>query len=133
MDGKLYRQEGFEVLAAGLKQAGWKLVEGNKSPDQKNRTYGHTTFMFSGGERGGPLATYLVSASQRNNFALWTNTAVKRVIREGGHATGVEVECTANGGRAGIVQLSARGRVVISSGTFGSAKLLMRSEYYYFA
>jgi cellobiose dehydrogenase (acceptor) len=84
--------------------------------------------MFSRGERGGPLATYLASASKRGNFKLWLNTAVKRVIREGGHITGVEVEAFRDGGYAGIIPVtSVTGRVVLSAGTFGSAKLMLRS------
>lgn len=129
MDGKLYRQEGFNVLAKGLDAAGWKFLDNaNNAPEDRNHTFSHTTYMFSGGERGGPLATYLVTANNRRLFTLWTNTAVKRVIREGGHATGVEVEAQADGGYCGIVPLSNYyGRVILSAGTFGTAKILMRS------
>jgi cellobiose dehydrogenase (acceptor) len=83
--------------------------------------------MFSDGERGGPLATYLVTASGRSTFTLWTNTIAKRIIRTGGHATGVEVECN-RGGRAGVVNLTPKtGRIISAAGAFGSAKLLFRS------
>lgn len=130
MDGKLYRQEGFNVLASGFNESGWTYVVPNEAETQKNRTYGHTTYMFSGGERGGPLATYLLTASQRRRlFDLWTDTWVRRVVRTGGHITGVELECKSEGGRTGIINVTAKtGRVVIAAGTFGSAKLLMRSE-----
>lgn len=128
MDGKRYYQEGFNVLAGGLKKAGWNEVTANDVPNQKNRTFAHSPFMFSGGERGGPLATYLVSAGRRSNFRLWLNTSVKRVIRQGGHVTGVEVEAFRDGGFKGVVDLtSITGRVILSAGTFGSAKVLMRS------
>lgn len=84
--------------------------------------------MYSGGERGGPMATYLVTATKRSNFNLWLNTAVKRVIREGGHIISVEVEAFRDGGYSGIVNVTATsGRVVLSAGTFGSAKILLRS------
>ncbi|KAK3682730.1 carbohydrate-binding module family 1 protein [Podospora appendiculata] len=127
-DGKLYLQEGFNALAGGLKTAGWSQVTANNSPNQKNRTFAHTAYMYSNGERGGPLATYLVSAKGRSNFNLWLNTTVKRVIREGGHVTGIEVEAFRNGGYQGVLNLtSITGRVILSAGTFGSAKLLMRS------
>ncbi|KAK4208393.1 cellobiose dehydrogenase [Rhypophila decipiens] len=127
-DGKLYRDEGYNVLAGGLKTSGWKEVVPNEANNQKNRTFGHTTFMYSAGERGGPMATYLVSAAGRKGFALWMNTAVKRVVRTGGHATGVELECLSNGGFSGTVNLTPKtGRVILSAGTFGSAKLLLRS------
>ncbi|KAI0133009.1 cellobiose dehydrogenase [Xylariales sp. AK1849] len=128
MDGNLYYQQGPNVIMNGLAAAGWENITANDAPDAKNHTFSHAPFMFSNGERGGPMATYLVSASQRSNFALWMNTAVKRVIRTGGHITGVEVEAFADGGYAGVVNVtSVSGRVVLSSGTFGSAKILLRS------
>jgi len=128
MDGKLYLQEGFDVLSSGLNSSGWTYVIPNDHPDQKNRVYGHTTFMYSGGERGGPMATYLVSAAQRPEFALWMNTPVRRLIRNGGHITGVELEC-AGGGYIGNVSVTpGTGRVILSAGTFASAKLLLRSK-----
>ncbi|KAI1800067.1 putative cellobiose dehydrogenase [Daldinia bambusicola] len=129
MDGKLYLQQGFEVLASGLNASGWEFLVPNEHPDRKNRTFGHSTHMFSNGERGGPLATYLVDASQRKEFTLWMNTTARRVIREGGHATGVEIECSKNAaGHAGMVSVTpGTGRVILSAGAFGSAKLLFRS------
>jgi len=85
--------------------------------------------MYSGGERGGPMATYLVSAYARKDFSLWMNTAVRRVVRTGGHVTGVELECLTNGGISGVVNLTPKtGRVILAAGTFGSAKLLLRSK-----
>lgn len=126
----MYLQEGFNVLAGGLAKNGWtRLEQPNARSNNKNHTFGHTTYMFSGGERGGPLATYLVSASRRRSFTLWTNTAVRRVTRVGGHITGVEVESTGEGGKCGTVKVTNyRGRVIVSAGTFGSAKLLLRSK-----
>jgi cellobiose dehydrogenase (acceptor) len=128
-DGKLYLQQGFDAVSSGLRKAGWSEVSANQEPNRKNRTFTHTPYMFSNGERGGPLATYLVSASQRSNFKMWTGTAVKRVIRSGGHVTGLEVEPFLNGGYTGTVLLTpVTGRVILSAGTFGSAKILLRSE-----
>ena len=80
------------MIAKGLNSSGWKYIIPNDHPDMKHRVYGHSTFMYSGGERGDPLATYLVSASQRKQFTLWTNTAAK-VIHDGAHIPGVELEC----------------------------------------
>ncbi|KAI5868206.1 putative cellobiose dehydrogenase [Durotheca rogersii] len=128
-DGQLYLQQGFDVLTSGLSASGWDYLVPNDHPDRKNRTYGHSTHMFSSGERGGPLATYLVSASKRESFTLWMNTTARRVVRDGGHAVGVEIECTRNAaGHAGIVSVTpGTGRVILSAGAFGSAKLLFRS------
>ncbi|AEO64604.1 06cbdded-7847-4769-a7b4-f9d23bb02f56 [Thermothielavioides terrestris] len=127
MDGKLYRQEGFDVLSGGLSKSGWKSVVPNDAPTEKNHTFGHSTFMFSGGERGGPLATYLATAYARPNFSLWTGTAVRRAVRNGSEVTGVELECLTDGGYNGTVKLNPKGGVIFSAGTFGSAKLLFRS------
>ncbi|KAI0852835.1 putative cellobiose dehydrogenase [Daldinia vernicosa] len=128
-DGKLYLQQGFEALTSGLNASGWEFIVPNEHPDRKDWTFGHSTHMFSNGERGGPLATYLVDASQRKEFTLWMNTTARRVIREGGHATGVEIECSKNAaGHAGVVSVTpGTGRVILSAGAFGSAKLLFRS------
>ncbi|KAF3022035.1 hypothetical protein E8E14_012745 [Neopestalotiopsis sp. 37M] len=129
MDGKLYYQQGFNVIAGGLAASGWKNVtHANDQPNAKNHTFARGEFMFSNGERGGPMATYLVTANARSNFDLWMNTAVKKVIRSGGHITGIEVEPYLDGGYTGVVNVtSVSGRVVLSAGTFGSAKILMRS------
>jgi cellobiose dehydrogenase (acceptor) len=128
-DGVLYQRQGFDVLSAGFKQAGWANVQPNTQPTEKNHTYGRTEYMFNHGERGGPMATYLVTALQRPNFNLWMNTAVKRVVRDGAHATGVELECNGDGGYTGKVNLTPKtGRVILAAGTFGSAKLLLRSK-----
>ncbi|KAI1336375.1 fungal cellulose binding domain-containing protein [Xylariaceae sp. FL0016] len=127
-DGMRYLQQGFDVISGGLASSGWEQVTANDVPDQKNHTFAHTPYMFIHGERGGPMATYLVSANARDNFDLWMNTAVKRVIRTGGHITGVEVEPFMDGGYSGVVNVtSVSGRVVLSAGTFGSPKILMRS------
>ncbi len=56
-------QQGFDMIASGLNASGYKYVVPNDHPELKNYTYGHSTFMYSGGERGGPLSTYLVTAA----------------------------------------------------------------------
>ncbi|KAK4240569.1 carbohydrate-binding module family 1 protein [Achaetomium macrosporum] len=127
-DGKRYYQQGFDVLAGGLSKGGWTKVAANDVPNSKNRTFSNSPFMFSGGQRGGPLATYLNTAKKRSNFDLWLNTTVRRVVRDGGHITGVEVEAFRSGGYVGTVNVAnISGRVILSAGTFGSAKILLRS------
>ncbi|EAW14611.1 cellobiose dehydrogenase [Aspergillus clavatus NRRL 1] len=127
-DGRIYLQQGYDVLAGGLRAGGWHEVTLNDNASMKNHTFGHTPYMFMHGERGGPMATYLVSASARDNFDLWTNTTVKRVVRTAeGHVTGVEVEAFIDGGYEGVVNVTAKGRVILSAGTFGTPKILLRS------
>lgn len=116
------------MLSGGLSAGSWTKVTANNSPNNKNRTFSNAPFMFSNGQRGGPLATYLQTAKKRSNFNLWLNTTVKRVIRDGGHITGVEVEAFRDGGYQGVVNVTnISGRVILSAGTFGTAKILMRS------
>ena len=129
MDGRRYLQTGFDLVSQALAGAGWTSVTANDVPDQKNRTYAHTPYMYSNGERGGPLATYLVTAMKRPNFEMWLNTSVERIVRTGGHATGLKVIATEHGGYSGLVQLTpTTGRVIVSAGAFGTTKLLYRSE-----
>ena len=128
VDGIRYLQDGFNVVRTGLTMSGWREVTANDVPADKNRTFAHPPHMFSHGERGGPMATYLVSANGRTNFHLWLNTSVERIVRTGGHATGLQVVATNNGGHTGNVTLTpTTGRVVLSAGTFGTPKLLFRS------
>ena len=122
-DGKLYKQEGYDVLSGALAADGWSNVKANDKPNEKQRTFSHTPYMYANGQRQGPLGTYLVTALARSNFKLWTNTGVRRVIRTAGKATGVELE----GGYCGNVTLNSGGRVILSAGAFGSPKLLFRS------
>lgn len=118
----------MDVLRNGLAAAGWRDTDFNANPNAKNRTFGYTPYMYSNGERGGPMATYLVTANARSNFKLIMNTQVRRVIRSGGHVTGVEVEPYLDGGFQGVIPLTpVTGRVILSAGTFGSAKILLRS------
>lgn len=127
-DGRRYLQEGHNVLSQGLTASGWRSVTANQVPEQKNRTFAHTPYMFSNGERGGPLATYLVSAKRRSNFEIVTDTMVQRIVRREGVATGVDVEPTSNNGYKGTYKLKNRtGRVILSAGVFGTAKILFRS------
>jgi cellobiose dehydrogenase (acceptor) len=133
-DGKLYLPQGYETVSKGLDAAGFKYVVANDHPDQKNFTYAHSTFFIENGERHGPLSTYLVTAAQRPKFKLWTNTNARRLIRTGGHVTGVELECSKGGsvgpGYSGKINVTpGTGRVIVAAGTFGSAKLLFRSMY----
>ncbi len=125
-DGKIYMPQGYNTISGGLNASGWTFIDANKQNDQRNHTYGHTAYSYIGGERGGPMATYLLQATQRKNFSLWMNAGVQRVVRTGGHITGVEVQC---GGTTGVINVTPNtGRVILSSGTFGSAKLMWRSK-----
>ncbi|KAL4742454.1 hypothetical protein BDV11DRAFT_180893 [Aspergillus similis] len=126
-DNRLYLAEGPSVIMNGLLAAGWKGTTFNDEPEEKYKSVGYSPYMFSHGQRNGPMATYLLDAYQRPNFDLWVNTVVKRVVRDGATVTGVEVEPFNDGGYEGSLQLSEGGRVILSAGAFGTPKILFRS------
>lgn len=128
MDYRIYKPQGYEVVAGALSASGWKNVTADDVPGQKNFTFSRPNHMFSNGERSGPMATYLVSASERKNFKLMTNTTVNRVIRDGSQITGIEVEPFLKGGACGTIKVTPNtGKVILSAGAFGTPKILMRS------
>lgn len=90
----------------------------------KTEVFGYPVFDYSNGQRGGPTVTYLQKALQRDNFFLQINTRVLRIERDGSRATGVTISM---GGSETFVQLSPKGRVVLSGGALQSPALLMFS------
>ena len=128
MDGVLHMPQGLDVVGGALGAAGWQSVVANQVPNQKTKAYSRSIWMYSNGERGGPMATYLVTANARKNFKLITGTTVNRVVRNGAQITGVEVENFINGGYCGTFNVTpTTGRVILSSGTLGTPKILFRS------
>ncbi|CAI0652749.1 unnamed protein product [Colletotrichum noveboracense] len=108
MDGVLYAPEGYNVLSRALKAGGWNHVNPADNPNAKSQTFAFANFI--------------------SNFKMWTNTMARRVIRDRGRITGVEVESRGDGGRCGIVNVTeSTGQVVISGGYYGTPKLLFRS------
>ena len=127
-DGVLYLPEGLDIVGGALNASGWTEVIANNVPNEKTKTFSRSIWMYSNGERGGPMATYLVTANARKNFKLVMNTSVNRVVRNGSHVTGVEVENFLDGGYCGTFNVTPEtGRVILSSGTLGTPKILFRS------
>jgi choline dehydrogenase-like flavoprotein len=74
------------------------------------------------GERWSAARAYVDPAKDRANLDVRTHALVRRIIIENGRARGVEYE------RAGkVVQVFARGAVVLSAGAFGSPQILQLS------
>ncbi|MDM7965329.1 GMC family oxidoreductase [Blastomonas fulva] len=74
------------------------------------------------GERWSAARAYVEPAKDRANLDVRTHALVRRIIIENGRARGVEYE------RAGkVVQVFARGAVVLSAGAFGSPQILQLS------
>jgi cellobiose dehydrogenase (acceptor) len=104
--------------------AGYSEVVFNDVPDQKHAVFGHTSYDYCNGQRGGPVTTYLQSALQRPNFSLQSNVTVSRAVRTGSRATGVRAVVD---GVETTINLSPNGRVVLSGGAIFSPALLMQS------
>ncbi|KAJ3122408.1 hypothetical protein HK098_002894 [Nowakowskiella sp. JEL0407] len=128
MDGQNYLTQVYDLLSPTLASSGWTNVpDPNANPDLKNRTFYRPPTMFINGQRGGPLATYMVNARSRTNFAILFDTMGLRAVRTGSKITGVDVQATGGRGFTGTIYLNPNGRVISSAGTFGSAKFLWRS------
>lgn len=118
-------QSGYEAARKWLVDgAGYSEVVFNDVPDQKQAVFGHTSYDYSNGQRGGPVTTYLQSALQRPNFSLQSNVTVTRAVRKGSKATGVSAVVN---GTDTTISLSDTGRVVFSGGALFSPALLMQS------
>lgn len=132
MDGKSYLTNGSSIIRKAITDpsvlGSFRWITANENLNDRDMTSSWTEFFFQNGEKGGPMATYLVTASQRKNFRLQMNTMVARVLRDGDVATGVEVESTAPGGLSGTIKVTpGSGRVILSAGVFGTFKVLLRS------
>lgn len=132
MDGKSYLTNGSYIIRDALLDPNvpghFRWITVNEQLTDRDHTSSNTEFFFLNGEKGGPMATYLVTASQRKNFKLQMNTMVSRVLRNGDVAIGVEVESTASGGLSGTIKVTpGSGRVILSAGVFGTFKVLLRS------
>ncbi|KAH7384479.1 hypothetical protein BKA66DRAFT_608673 [Pyrenochaeta sp. MPI-SDFR-AT-0127] len=131
-DGKSYLTNGTKIVWDAFTNSSlaepFRLIRANDELEDRDRVSSSAEFFFINGEKGGPMATYLVSASKRKNFKLQLNTTVARVLRNGDTATGVDVEATHPGGLTGRIKVTpGTGRVIISAGVFNTFKILLRS------
>ncbi|KAH7407081.1 hypothetical protein DE146DRAFT_786844 [Phaeosphaeria sp. MPI-PUGE-AT-0046c] len=126
-DGIRYLQSGFEAAKQWLVDgAGYTEVGLNDGPatHTKTKRFGHPIWNYEGGQRSGPVKTWLQSALQRENFSFMTGAKVLRVSRDGDIAKGVEVR-SANGTVEYCVKEG--GQVILSAGAMLSPQLLMWS------
>ncbi|KAL8357181.1 hypothetical protein RB598_002152 [Gaeumannomyces tritici] len=130
VDGVLHNTKVHELVTKGLAAKGWRAVVANDEPEAKQRTFAHAAHFFMDGERGGPLRTYLGEAADKHaggNLEIWTDTTVTRLERRGDTVTGVQVDAVGEAGHSGVVKVGDGGRVILSAGVFGTAKILFRS------
>ncbi|KAF2024330.1 FAD/NAD(P)-binding domain-containing protein [Setomelanomma holmii] len=130
-DGKRYLQSGYEAAKQWLVDgAGFKEVGLNDGPQNhtKSKVFGHPVFNYEGGQRSGPVKTYLQSALARENFSFMTGARVLRVSREVDTAIGVEVENSDGGVNATTEHcVTDGGRIIVSAGAILSPQVLMWS------
>jgi choline dehydrogenase-like flavoprotein len=75
--------------------------------------------------RSSASTAFLNPVRDRSNLSVMLHTLATRIVLEKGRATGVEV--VQRGASGALVALQARREVIVSSGAFGSPKLLMQS------
>jgi cellobiose dehydrogenase (acceptor) len=119
-DGQRYMEQVFGVVGGWLNKNGYSNITINDNPNFKNHAYGYSAYDFVAGQRGGPVPTYLKTASARSNFKLVVNTTVSNVVRNGAQVSGVRTN-------KGFYTLTSKGRVVLSAGSFGTPRLLFQS------
>ncbi|KAH7304806.1 cellobiose dehydrogenase [Stachybotrys elegans] len=123
-DGQRYDQGLYSLLSNLFGNLGWKSIDMIDQPDEKHEVYSYPAWNIKDALRAGPVRTYLPLALERDNFTLRTGAKVIRLIREGSRVTGVEYESS---GRRQIVKLAAKGRVVLSSGSLSTPRILFHS------
>ncbi|KAF9038951.1 hypothetical protein BDZ89DRAFT_945553 [Hymenopellis radicata] len=125
-DGKRYLEQTYTVASALLAAEGYQGITINDNPNFKDHVYGYSAYNFQNGQRAGPVAGYLRTAKARSNFVLKQYTYALNVERDGSTITGVRTNDSSVGPN-GIVTLNPNGRVILSAGSFGSARILYRS------
>ncbi|KAF8610371.1 the flavin domain of cellobiose dehydrogenase [Ceratobasidium sp. AG-I] len=126
-DGKRYLTQVYDVFKGVLDAQRYKSITINDQRNKKDKVYGYSAFYSQKGIRTGPMGSYLQTALARPNFKLLMYTMVQAVARNGSHITGVYTNNTDVGTNGFIPIKSKGGRVILSAGAFGSARLLFQS------
>ncbi|CAI7578730.1 unnamed protein product [Penicillium viridicatum] len=124
-DGKRYDQGLYAVLSKFLGGLGWKSVDMIEQPNEKHQIYSYPSWNVQDQMRAGPVRTYLPDAVKLDNFHLALRTKVIRLVRSGGHVTGVEIQTAS--GRSAVISVAPHGRVVLAAGALSTPRLLWNS------
>ncbi|CAI7616344.1 unnamed protein product [Penicillium discolor] len=124
-DGKRYDQSLYAVLSKFFGGLGWKSVDMIEQPDEKHQIYSYPSWNVQDQMRAGPVRTYLPDAVKLDNFHLALRTKVIRLVRSGGHVTGVEIQTAS--GRSEVINVAPHGRVVLAAGALSTPRLLWNS------
>lgn len=118
------KSKGENPLYASFLSAG--MAEGARPNDDFNGAeqegLGFYDFNIRDGRRESAATAFLRPVLSRPNLTVWTEAPVRRVVIEGGRATGVEV---ARWGQRQIVR--ARGDIILCGGAINSPQLLQLS------
>ena len=110
----------FDVFVEAGRQAGWPVNDDFNGAEQQG--FGRYDFTIRRGKRCSTSAAFLRPVRHRRNLAIATDCLVRRVVVEGGRATGVEV---AEGVHPRTIR--AEREVILCAGTVNSPQLLMLS------
>ncbi|GIJ99447.1 hypothetical protein Aspvir_001579 [Aspergillus viridinutans] len=124
-DGRRYDQGMYTVLSSFLSGLGWKSVDQHKQPNEKHKAFSYPSWSVADGIRAGPVRTYLPLVQNKDNFTLRLQTTVRRLIRTGGHVTGVEVQ-NASGGIE-LIRIRPGGKVILAAGALSTPRILFNS------
>lgn len=125
-DNKYYLDQVYTLLKSHFSKKGYSEVVINDNRDWKDSIYGHPAYNFHNGIRSGVTHTYLQTAKARSNFKLMLYTYAHSVVRNGATITGVRTNNTIDLPN-GIATLTPKGRVILSSGVYGTARILFTS------
>lgn len=129
-DGQYYEQSTYDAAKDWLVgHGGFSEVDINADPNAKSSVFGHPIYDYENGQRGGPVVSYLQDALRSEHFSFASGMHVKRVVRSGDRATGVEVTRGDDplSTDTETIALSSTGRIVLSGGAIQSPGLLMYS------
>ena len=110
----------FDTFVEAGRQAGHPVNDDFNGSGQQG--FGRYDFTIRRGRRCSASTAFLRPVRHRRNLAIATDCLVRRVVVEGGRATGVEVS-----DRAGVRTIRAEREVILCGGTVNSPQILMLS------
>lgn len=124
-DGVHYDNVLYDVLSGFFDNLGWSSVDMIDSPNEKHEVYSYPSWNIDEQKRAGPVRTYLPLVQDEPNFTLKLQTKVNRLLRNGPHVYGVEIE-NADGSMENVT-IAQDGRVVLAAGALSTPRVLFNS------
>lgn len=125
-DGGYYLDQVYTLLRTHFLKQAYSEISINSNRNWKDSVFGRPSYNFKNGIRSGVTHTYLQTAKARSNFKLLMWTYTQAVVRNGSTITGVQTNNTLELPN-GLATLNPKGRVILSSGCFGTARTLFAS------